>query len=73
MQAETIVDSNGQVTLPIATSIQLGIRAASHSHFEVHGQQLMINALPISAYYVMLKGYELGNIEPDKEPNRIFE
>ena len=28
--------------------------------------------LPISAYRGMLKGVDLGNIEPEKEPDREF-
>jgi len=27
----------------------------------------------MSAYYGMLKGYDLGEIEPEKEPDRPFE
>jgi hypothetical protein len=27
----------------------------------------------MSAYYGMLKGYDLGDIEPEKEPDRTFE
>jgi hypothetical protein len=27
----------------------------------------------MSAYYGMLKGYDLGDIEPEKEPDREFE
>ena len=74
MQAEAIVSSKGQVTLPIAMRTQLGIRAGSHIQFEVRGQELIIKPeLPISAYYGMLKGYDLGDIEPEKEPDRTFE
>ena len=29
--------------------------------------------VPMSAYYGMLKGYDLGEIEPEKEPDRPFE
>jgi len=28
---------------------------------------------PISAYYGILKGYDLGDIEPEKEPDREFD
>lgn len=74
MQAEAIVSSKGQVTLPIAMRTQLGITAGSHIHFEVRGKELIIKPeLPISAYYGMLKGYDLGDIEPEKEPDRTFE
>ncbi len=74
MQAEAIVSSKGQVTLPIAMRTQLGISPGSHIHFEVRGQELIIKPeLPISAYYGMLKGYDLGDIEPEKETDRTFE
>ncbi len=74
MHAEAIVSSKGQVTLPIAMRNQLGISPGSHIHFEVRGCELIIKPeLPISAYYGMLKGYDLGNIEPEKEPDRMFE
>ncbi len=74
MQAEAIVSSKGQVTLPIAMRNQLGISPGSHIQFEVRGQELIIKPeLPISAYYGMLKGYDLGNIEPEKEADRTFE
>jgi AbrB family looped-hinge helix DNA binding protein len=74
MQAEAIVSSKGQVTLPIAMRKKLGISAGSHIQFEVRGRELIIKPeLPISAYYGMLKGYDLGNIEPEKEPDRTFE
>lgn len=74
MQAEAIVSSKGQVTLPIAMRNQLGIQAGSHIHFEVRGQELVIKPeLPMSAYRGMLKGYDLGNIEPEKEADRTFE
>jgi len=71
---EAIVSSKGQVTLPAAMRAHLGIRAGSHIHFEVRGQELVIKPeVPMSAYYGMLKGYDLGEIEPEKEPDRTFE
>ncbi len=74
MQAEAIVSSKGQVTLPIAMRTQLGISPGSHIHFEVRGHELIIKPeLPMSAYRGMLKGYDLGNIEPEKEADRTFE
>lgn len=74
MQAEAIVSSKGQVTLPIAMRNKLGISAGSHIQFEVRGRELIIKPeLPISAYRGILKGYDLGNIEPEKEPDRTFE
>jgi AbrB family looped-hinge helix DNA binding protein len=74
MQAEAIVSSKGQVTLPIAMRNQLGIEPGSHIHFEVRGHELVIKPeLPMSAYRGMLKGYDLGDIEPEKEADRTFE
>ncbi len=74
MQAEAVVSSKGQVTLPIAMRTQLGISPGSHIHFEVRGNELIIKPeLPMSAYRGMLKGYDLGDIEPEKEADRTFE
>lgn len=71
---EAIVSSKGQVTLPAAMRAKLGIQAGSHIFFELRGRELVIKPeLPISAYYGMLKGYDLGDIEPEKEPDRDFE
>jgi hypothetical protein len=40
----------------------------------LRGKELIIKPeLPMSAYYGMLKGYDLGDIEPEKEPDREFE
>ena len=74
MQASAIVSSKGQVTLPAAMRAKLGITPGSHIRFEVRESELVIiPELPMSAYYGMLKGYDLGNIEPEKEPDRTFE
>ena len=75
MQAvEAVVSSKGQVTLPAAMRAKLGIQAGSHIHFELRGQELVIKPeLPMSAYRGMLNGYDLGDIEPGKEPDREFE
>ncbi len=71
---EAIVSSKGQVTLPAAMRAKLGIQAGSHIYFELRGQELVIRPeTPISAYYGMLKAYDLGDIEPEKEPDREFE
>ena len=71
---QAIVSSKGQVTLPAAMRAKLGIKAGSHIFFELRGRELVIKPeLPISAYYGMLKGYDLGDIEPEKEPDREFE
>ena len=74
MQAQAIVSSKGQVTLPSAMRAKLGIDAGSRIRFEVRGKELVIiPELPISAFYGILKGYDLGDIEPPKEADREFE
>ena len=74
MQSKAVVSSKGQVTLPAAMRAKLGIGPGSHIRFEVRGRELVIKPeLPMSAYYGMLKGYDLGDIEPEKEPDRKFE
>ncbi len=71
---EAIVSSKGQVTLPAAMRAKLGIQAGSHIFFELRGRELVIKPeLPISAYRGILKGYDLGDIEPEKEADREFE
>ena len=71
--AEATVSSKGQVTLPAAIRAQLGIATGTRLRFELRGKELVVRPeLPISAYYGMLKGYELGDIEPEKEPDREF-
>ena len=55
---------------------QLGIGPGSHIQFEVRGRELVIRpALPMSAYYGMLKPYNLNpaDLEIEKEPDRTFE
>ena len=74
MYADAIVSSKGQVTLPSAMRALLGISPGSHIQFEVRGKELVIKPeLPMSAYYGMLKGYDLGDVEPEKEKDREFE
>ena len=71
---EAIVSSKGRVTLPAAMRAKLGIQAGSHIFFELRGRELVIKPeLPINAYRGILKGYDLGDIEPEKEPDREFE
>ena len=71
--AEATVSSKGQVTLPAAIRAQMGIETGTRLRFELRGTELIVRPeLPISAYYGMLKGYELGDIEPEKEPDREF-
>ncbi len=74
LRTEAIVSSKGQVTLPAAMRAKLGIKPGSHIQFELRGMELVITPeLPMSAYYGMLKGYDLGDIELEKEPDREFE
>ncbi|MDP1606686.1 MAG: AbrB/MazE/SpoVT family DNA-binding domain-containing protein [Rhodocyclaceae bacterium] len=71
MQSRAAVSSKGQVTLPAAMRLKLGIQAGSHICFELRGQELVIRPeLPMSAYYGMLKGYDIGDTEIPKEPDR---
>ena len=63
MQAQAIVSSKGQVTLPSAMRAKLGIDAGSRIRFEVRGKELVIiPELPISAFYGILKGLSLIHI-----------
>jgi AbrB family looped-hinge helix DNA binding protein len=76
MHAVAIVSSKGQVTLPAKIRAQLGIQTGTKLHFELRGQEIVIKAeLPMSAYYGMLKGYNLdiADFEIHKEPDREFE
>ena len=74
MHANAVVSSKGQVTLPAAMRAALGIEAGSRIQFEVRDKELVIRPeLPITAYRGILQGYDLGNIEPEKEPDREFE
>ena len=73
MHIEAIVSSKGQVTLPAALRAKLGIEAGSHIRFELRGNELVITPeLPTRAYRGILKGYDLGDIEPSKEKDRDF-
>ena len=75
MHAVVIVSSKGQVTLPAKIRAQLGIQTGTKLHFELRGQEIVIKAeLPMSAYYGMLKGYNLdiADFEIPKEPDREF-
>ena len=74
MQADAIVSSKGQVTLPAAMRAKLGIHPGTRIGFEVRGTELVIKPeLPMSAYRGILKGYDLGDIEPAKEKDQDFE
>lgn len=71
MHSEAVVSSKGQVTLPAAMRARLGIGPGSHIQFVLRGKELIIRPeLPMSAYRGMLKGQDLGNMEPEKEPDR---
>lgn len=73
-RAQAVVSSKGQVTLPAAMRAELGITAGSRIEFEVRGHELVIKPeLPMSAFRGILKGYDLGDIEPEKEPDRTFD
>ena len=74
MQADAIVSSKGQVTLPAAMRAKLGIHPGTRIGFEVRGTELVIKPeLPMSAYRGILKGYDLADIEPAKEKDQDFE
>lgn len=71
MQTRATVSSKGQVTLPAAMRAKLGLQAGSHIQFELRGQELVIKAeLPMSAYFGMLKDYNISDTEIPKEPDR---
>ena len=74
MRVQAVVSTRGQVTLPLAMRAKLGIKAGSRIRFELRGAELVIiPELPMSAYCGILKGYDLDDIEPEKEPDRTFE
>ena len=73
-RVQAVVSSKGQVTLPAAMRAQLDLKPGSHIHFELRGREIVIQPeLPISAYRGILKGHDLGDIEPEKEPDREFD
>jgi AbrB family looped-hinge helix DNA binding protein len=74
MQVRAIVSTKGQITLPLKIRAELGIIPGSRIRFELRGAELVITPeLPMSAYRGILKGYDLGDIEPEKEHDRTFE
>lgn len=76
MQADAIVSSKGQVTLPAAMRAKLGLVPGSHIQFELRGRELVIKPeLPMSAYYGMLKPYNLdpADLGIEKEIDKDFE
>jgi AbrB family looped-hinge helix DNA binding protein len=73
MQIRSTVSTKGQVTLPAAMRAKLGIQAGSLVQFELRGQELVITPeLPVSAYYGMLKDYDIGDSEIPKEADRAL-
>jgi AbrB family looped-hinge helix DNA binding protein len=74
MKTTAVVSSKGQVTVPAALRAKLGMHPGSHVRIELQGNELVIRPeLPMSAYYGILKVYDLGDIEPGKEPDRTFD
>lgn len=74
MQAQAVVSSKGQVTLPAAMRAQLGITPGTPIRFELRGRELVIKPeLPMSAYYGLLKPYNLdpADLEIEKEVDKI--
>jgi AbrB family looped-hinge helix DNA binding protein len=68
------VQTSGAITLPAALRAALGIGPGSQIRFELRGRELIIRPeLPITAYYGLLEGHDLGDTEPAKEPDREFE
>lgn len=71
MQTRATISSKGQVTLPAAMRAKLGLQAGSHIRFELRGEELVIKPeLPMSAYFGMLKDYDIGDAEIPKEADR---
>ena len=71
MLKTSFVSAEGLVTLPEAMMNQVGIEHGSNIELEVRDGAILIRKqLPISAYMGILKGYDLGDIEPPKEPDK---
>lgn len=71
MSSNAVVSSKGQVTLPVAMRTKLGIEPGSQIQFEVRGKEIVITPLlPMRAYRGILKGHDLGDTEPPKEPDK---
>ena len=71
MLKTSFVSAEGVITLPEAMMNQVGIEHGSKIELEVRDGAILIRKqLPISAYMGILKGYDLGDIEPTKEPDK---
>ena len=71
MLKTSFASAEGVITLPEAMMSQVGIEQGSKIELEVRDGSIVIRKqLPISAYMGILKGYDLGDIEPPKEPDK---
>ena len=74
MAITATVSSKGQITLPIEMRKLLGIEPGSTITFETEGKAIIIKPeLPVSAYYGILKGYNITDTEIPKEKDRLDE
>jgi AbrB family looped-hinge helix DNA binding protein len=68
------VEHDGLVTLPESIRNEVGLSPGSPIEFEIRGNEIFIKALqPMSAYMGILKGNDLGDIEPPKGPDKDYE
>ena len=68
------VEHDGLVTLPESIMNELGLYPGSPIEFEIRGNEIVIKALqPMRVYMGILKGYDLGDIEPTNEPDKDYE
>ena len=72
LELEATVSSKGQITLPAAMRVRLGLVEGSKVKFICGDKEATLKPeLPVSAYFGILK--HLGNINTDmpKEPDRF--